>query len=188
MNGSKRLPVEIRRWVISYAKKNYWRVVGFYDLDDLIQDGLMVAIKCRQKYGSDLDPPHFMSLVKTSFYNHIGALLRQKRGVYEHSSNFPDLAAKSSTTETDILDRILHGLEPIAETVVYLSELPTNIKKALSYFCSDEGVKEVFRTRIRLSDDAPPSEDTFMIRLNKLAGFPAEFDLETDLLSYFLPY
>lgn len=190
MRNCDRLPVEIRRWIISHSRKNFWRVAGFYDLDDLIQDGLMIACKCRQKYGTNLDPPHFMQLVKVSFYNHIGGVLRQKRGVYEHSKNIPDLAYannEAGLTDIDILDRILPGVKPIAETVVYLGEMPENIRKALSFFCSEDGIKELFRSRVRL-DDGSRSDDTFMSRLRRLAGLPENCDLEAELMAYFAPY
>ncbi len=45
------LPAPVVGWIRNHAVKNYWRVAGVYELDDLIQDGLLKAYQCRKRYG-----------------------------------------------------------------------------------------------------------------------------------------
>jgi DNA-directed RNA polymerase specialized sigma24 family protein len=74
------LPSPIVGWIYNYATSNYWRVSGFYELDDLCQDGLLIAVICRERYGVpgvDITHPHFMSLVQTTFKRHLIDLVRK---------------------------------------------------------------------------------------------------------------
>src|SRR5215467_7284560 len=45
------LPSPVVGWIFNYAAQNHWRVSGFYDIDDLCQDGLLIAVICRNRYG-----------------------------------------------------------------------------------------------------------------------------------------
>lgn len=66
-----RLDAGIRGWIVNTAKKHYWRIPPWYELDDLIQEGYFCYSICNLKYGHDLTPSHFMALVKVTFINHI---------------------------------------------------------------------------------------------------------------------
>ena len=78
-----RLDFCIRSWLFSYAQKNLWRVPEWYDIDDLIQDGYMCVAKCEQRYTHVTSRPHFMSLIKVTFSNHIHDLSTKKTGLAE---------------------------------------------------------------------------------------------------------
>lgn len=75
----------MRGFIAKFARRNYWRVADWYDLDDLVQDGWLCYYKCRDRYvgrgrplpARDPDPDHvrwMMSLVMTSFARHVHTL------------------------------------------------------------------------------------------------------------------
>ena len=86
MAGDPFLDAGMRRWLLSAAKRNFWRVASWYDLDDLIQDAYLCFYTCRGRYGtltkkdqpSDEDKRRFMAIVKVAFKNHITLLARKK--------------------------------------------------------------------------------------------------------------
>src|ERR1700730_17047043 len=72
-------------WIVYTARQNYWRVMRWYDLSDLIQDGYLAFAKCKARYGHLFSnpPTHderkwFMALVKTTYSNHIYDLAMAK--------------------------------------------------------------------------------------------------------------
>jgi len=68
------LPSPVAGWIRNYAVNNIWRVSQFYEVDDLCQDGLLLAVSVRNRYGRpgvDIAHPHFMSLVQTAFIRHV---------------------------------------------------------------------------------------------------------------------
>lgn len=166
------LPYSVVGWIKNHAIKNYWRVAAHYDLEDLIQDGLMCAYKCKARYGDELDPPHFMSLVKTSFHNHIGDLLRRRRGV-DDSTKIADLAPDA--TEESILDRLITADVSAAEVAAVVHDLPAAVRRVVElYMQHPEQIRQ--KMRMRLS-----GKETMAERLFRLAGFPKDKDFETEL-------
>ena len=121
------LPKPVLGWIYNHARKNFWRVAPWYEIDDLINDGIMKAYECLDRYGipgEDIDPPHFMSLVKTSFHNHIGDLLRHSRGEQEVTNKIGDLAGQM--TETQFLDRVVsldHADQKLASFITKMPEM-----------------------------------------------------------------
>src|SRR5215471_18719058 len=80
--NSGALPAPVAGWVRNYAVANYWRIEGnaSYAIDDLCQDGLLIAVSCRHRYGTpgvDITDQHFMSLVQSSFKRHVIDLVRK---------------------------------------------------------------------------------------------------------------
>lgn len=179
--NTKVLPRGVTGWVYNHARSNYWRLASWYELDDLIQDGLMIAYKCVAKYGfpgEDLDEPHFMRLVQIAFFNHIAQLLRVSRAVDEQTK-LADLSTVNS--ETDALERLAEA-EYVSEQdyAVLIDELPAHLRRVVMLFMSDEGAKAVRRPlRKRHKND-----ETMSDRLAKLAGFPSYLDFETELRAY----
>jgi hypothetical protein len=76
------LDAGMRGWIVKTAKKNHWRVAGWYDMADLIQDGYLCYYKCRARYTeftiknhpSKDDKRQFMALVQAAFTNHLNTL------------------------------------------------------------------------------------------------------------------
>jgi hypothetical protein len=173
--SSVELPKSVVGWVVNHATKNFWRVADWYELDDLIQDGLLVAYKCRERYGEpgkDLDPPHFMALVKTSFYRHIGDLLRVSRAEQAVTDRIGDVAGESS--ETIFLDREAQPAEGGQDFLALLTDMPESLRKAVTLFFSKKG------PRVHL-EGVDESEASW---LKRLADFPLRHDFETELRAY----
>jgi hypothetical protein len=140
------IPISVERWIKSHARKHYWRVAGWYELDDLIQDGLVCACKCLERYGTptpkrpgrinrprlnELDEPHYMALVQTAFYRHIGDLVRSKRrGPDGTTSKFADVMPEYS--ESYALDRLLTPSTGDQELAVLLSEIPDRLRQLIT--------------------------------------------------------
>jgi hypothetical protein len=65
-------------WLVKTVDAEYWKVSGFYDKSDLIQDGYLCYYRVANKYGKR-SPAHTMALFKTAFRNHIIDLAAQRR-------------------------------------------------------------------------------------------------------------
>jgi len=170
--ASSGLPKPIVGWIVNHATKNFWRVADWYELDDLIQDGLMVAYKCRERYGEKLDPPHFMALVKTAFYRHIAELLRHSRLEEDITSLAGDLAG-TWETETAYLDKHAEPVEGDFDFVALLSEMPKSLQKA---------VVAVLTKHPRIQLDG--MNESLAHWLKRVANFPLRFDFEETLKAY----
>lgn len=171
------LPTPIVGWIYNHARKNYWRVAAYYEMDDLIADGLMCAYKVREKYEKGrkiLDDKHFMALVKTTFCNHIGDLLRRRRAVDDSSIHLADLA-ENETTALDLLSSFDLG---DSEFSTMLNDMPDHLRRVVElYMRCPEKIRQ--RTRERIRD-----RETMPERLNRLTGFPENLDFETELRSF----
>lgn len=175
------LPKSVVGWIFNHARKNFWRVSSWYEIDDLIQDGIVCAYKCLDRYGRpgiDIDEPHFMRLVQTTFFNHIAEMLRHSRAIDE--INIQDISMERN--ESDILDGIL-GNTSVSEQdfTVLIKELPDKLRRVVELLLTDDGAKELRRSlRVRFGGE----NETFSDRLYKLTGFPKNEDFESELRSY----
>lgn len=117
----------MRGWIVNKAKRDYWRVAGWYDLDDLIQDGYMCYARCHAKYPSDLSRRHFMALVQVSFVNHIHNLAKKKSLCQEQVLS--EIAHDGDERPESTADRLL-GVEPEEATLgTILSQLPEGLRQ-----------------------------------------------------------
>jgi len=171
------LPYSVVGWIKNHAAKNYWRVAAHYDLEDLVQDGLMCAYKCKARYGVsgvDIDAPHFMALVKTSFHNHIGDLLRRRR-VVDDSTKIADLSSAPGATEESILDRLITADVSMAELAGVIRDLPAMLRRVVMvYVKHPDKIRRKFRQHLSGPETMPQ-------RLSRLTGFPEDKDFETEL-------
>lgn len=148
-------------WIYNTSYTNLPSLNKLYDFEDLVQDGLMIAIKCRIRYGYDIDPAHFTSLVKTSFTNHIIDLKRKK-------SRLPEFV------DIDEIETV----EPSEqELVCTLNELPEPVKAVLRLFLSLDTLRKLrMPMRATLTETETPAK-----RLKRLAGWPEDKDFENEL-------
>jgi hypothetical protein len=209
------LPVPVVGWIRGHSARNYWRVAGWYELDDLINDGLLKAYQCIATYGRPggpgcpacgsvesrthierrgktdvtcyicrscqtpyIDHPLFMSLVKTSFYTHIGELLRWKRGVDDITSKINDLAGE--VDEQLYLAFITPAEPPQQDMIRLVAEMPDRLRKVVEFYLLDDPKRLWRHLRTRL--EGP--DETLSERLRKLTGFPEDADFETELRTY----
>lgn len=145
----------MRGWLYNTAKANYWRVAEWYELSDLISDGVLCYYKCYRAYPfltikrhpSQDDKRRFMALVRSAFINHITTLAQKRTAVHERPFSQQLGAAES---EADFLNNILPAQPEEANFAVMLSNAPTEIKQLLQLLLQD-GVAgfDYLRSRVR---------------------------------------
>lgn len=176
---SLNLPKPVVGWIHNHAAKNYWRVANWCELDDLIQDGLLVAYKCKTRYGrpgKDIDHPHFMALVKTAFYNHIAEMLRHSRAEQETVVRLGDAVVQVDGEMSDdaALDRLAPAVPPDQDFVAILARLPETLRRAIElYLTNPEEMRREAGRRHEQETDAQ--------KLCRLIGFPLRHDFEAEL-------
>lgn len=120
-----RLDKGIKGWIVNTAKKNYWRVPAWYELDDLIQEGYICYCNCNLKYGNDLTASHFMALVKVSYIRHIHDLANSR-------------TRNSAELMVSIDSPIFSRAEPEDATFfTLLRQLPSELQELLSILLND---------------------------------------------------
>lgn len=124
----------MRGWIISTAKKNYWRVASYYELDDLIQDGYLCYAKCHSRYRHLTIKRHplkddrrrFMALVQIAFINHITTLSWKRTRL----DPVPLSAiTQSETGQAVSLEALLPSAPEEASVAVLLASAPAEIKQ-----------------------------------------------------------
>lgn len=74
----------VKGFAVNYLKRNYWRVQGFIEYDDLMQEAEFINLKIVRKYHIE-NAAHHMALFKSSFVNYVNGLSnkRTQRGAHE---------------------------------------------------------------------------------------------------------
>jgi hypothetical protein len=67
-----------RIWLLREVRRQYWRVATWYEIDDLVQDGLLHYHRVATKYAHVKDRPHIMRLFQITFINHVHDLSKRK--------------------------------------------------------------------------------------------------------------
>jgi hypothetical protein len=159
-------------WIYNESYRNLWKV-QWCDFDDLVQDGLVIALKCRERY-PDASPAHLTALVKTSFRNHIVDLQRKTN---RDEIRVAELDSLDFVSEEQAFDTLRHPEFPDQEFARTLSELPEPIKAVLRLFLSEESLRKLrLPLRETLTDSETPAK-----RLKRLAGWPEEKDFASEL-------
>lgn len=167
-------------WIYNESYRQLWKVNRWCDFEDLVQDGLVLALKCRQRYGTELDPPHFLALLKTAFYHHIVDL--QRRSGVGTEFRVPELDETFNSEQDAFVS--LRGAEfPDQEFACALSELPEPIKAVLRLFLSQDNLRRLqLPLRATLNDTETPAK-----RLKRLAGWPEDQDFASELEKHLFP-
>lgn len=75
-----KMDIITERYIHKVARKEFWRVCSWYELDDLVQDGFMHYYRVANKYHRVRARPHIMRLFQITFWNHITDLANQRTG------------------------------------------------------------------------------------------------------------
>lgn len=183
------LDAGMRGFIVNTARRNFWKIASWYDLDDLIQDGMVCYYRCYRRYRfltvrrhpSQNDKRHFQSLVGRAFENHIISLAWKR-------SRLPEVTAASITGLEDETSSVWENLCPPqdeeATLSILLRQAPKEIKMLLDLLVNDAadgfwrvpGRKWVQRRR----------ETTNEHFCRRLGLDPSKLDLVTKLEQYFL--
>ena len=102
-----------RKWMIKTARKNLWRMSHWYDLDELIADGMLCWQIVESKYPKT-NKPHRDSLFRTTFTNHIHRLANKKSiMVAETAVDHPEALSNQECQEAELRRFILENATPM---------------------------------------------------------------------------
>lgn len=191
----------LQGWLKNTAREEYWRVKKWYQLSDLVQDGVICYCKCRNKYilgptkpgwqdlntatPSDAQRRHFMRLVQSAYWNHIKTLSgRFARACEDRVS---DLTGGGDEMRT--LENWLPPQPEEASAILAIKQAPTEIAEAISRLVQD-GIDggQYLRSRLRERDGRVivgrcALRETTTERLARVLGDP---DLSRRTMEYIL--
>jgi DNA-directed RNA polymerase specialized sigma24 family protein len=141
LDGTTKLDKGLIKWIVLTASANRWRVDNM-SIDDLIQEGFLCYVKCRNHYqGHTCNRRHFMSLVQTTFKRRLIDLSALKR----RQVTVPFSALAPTWMPDEMLDSVLlrYGASPatepeIIEAAVTFTALPSELKSLFMAFLNDD--------------------------------------------------
>lgn len=184
------LDAGMHAFIINTAKREYWRVANWCDLDDLIQEGYLCYAKCRAKYRKLSAKNHplqgdrkwMMSLVKTTFIRHIYFNLAGKM-MHGHERAMSQLVSEDMTIE-DAWDRVLPPQPDEMTAILRFTSLPSELKDLISILAND--TKDQLRM-LRRGPTKRSSRETSNEFYCRLLGLdPRERDVLGELREYLL--
>lgn len=170
-----------RKWLRDFAKANYWRVASWYELEDLLQDGMVLWHQIRQRYRGR-QGKHLTNTFKLSFRNHVHDLATARTKAVPQ---FLILDAHDTVEDDDHVTPLerLSPREPESQTFAAdLRSAPYRVQEALAVFASDVG-RAALRRPYRLRGDG--SRETLNERLCRIAGFDSN---RVDLVGHLRAY
>ena len=165
-----------RLWLIKFAKKNYWRVAAWIELEDLIQDGFECYYETLYRYPTAKDAAHIMRLFQLVFRSRIEDLVRAHKKQID--------SARSDIVENiDSKPSLSMILPDFSNFHALLAKAPKQIKDMLNLLNSEQGRQELIKPFTRNDDGR---RETLNERWCKLLGYDAkQIDVVTMLRSYF---
>lgn len=163
-----------RLWLVKTAKKHYWRVAHWIELEDLIQEGYAAYYRTCAKYSKVTDVRNHMALFKRVFNNRLHDLAnRRTRSVVEVC--FDDLALASTEGQISMLE-VFPSERALEEVRVDLIKAPQYVRDALVLLDERPG-----RLRSRYRKSRPGGRgihrETLNERLCRLTGYDPETDI-----------
>jgi hypothetical protein len=181
-----------KSWLLGTCSKHYWRVAAYYDLDDLIQEGMLVYHRTEVRYNEEgrhaeqkrnKSHSYMVSTFKRSFINHIHDLANKRSRQPLELQIIDQPVPDDDVGRRNWLD--YHGPStPETQTFcAMVSMAPLRIREVLALFNSDDNRKRL-RAQYRIRPDG--SRESLNERLCRLAGFDPEcVDLVRQLQLYF---
>lgn len=157
-------------WLVNTARKNYWRVAAWMEVEDLIQEGQACYVKVRAHY-PDQHPAVTMALFKSSYINRLHDLANRRT---RQDSEIPYCLM----TEADVAFFENRQIDEFAELLRIAAEAPPVVGRLLM---------KLFENPVPLSQPyarkAHRTRETFNERLCRIVGVdPESHDLHTALL------
>jgi hypothetical protein len=136
----------LEKWLYKTARKNYWRVAAYYELEDLVADGYLVYAECAQRYRDKVtEKRHFMALFRTCYLNHITDLANRRARDFraQGSELTPDQmwVSESAFEESEQFGDLLPPTLPDAEIAVLLSQAQGPLQLVIKLFYTDAGIE-----------------------------------------------
>lgn len=126
----------VKGWIVNTTKLNYWRVAGWYEFDDLVQDGYLHYQRIINKYTNVKQPAQIMSLFKVAFTNHIHDLSKKKTK-YAHEV--------CETALGIALENIRGTMHINPDTSALVAAMPNVLRDLISHMQTDARVRRPCR-------------------------------------------
>lgn len=167
-----------RRWLLKAARKNYWRVSSWYDLDDLIQEGYFAYYYTVRRYPKVKHPPHRMALFKLVFNSVICNLANARtRSISEVQFSALERGTPGGASD-EIAAAFIDGVaaDPsIIEALPALARAPEYVRRAVALF-ADGASRKALRAPYKATRGKP--RETLNERICRLVGCdPREVDI-----------
>jgi len=189
-----------RLWLLGTARANYWRVAGWYELDDLIADGHLcwACIVARYQEGQYTTKTgvvinkrrrvrktkHLMALFKRAYTNRIHDLAKLRtRAAAELLALDIEPTIPLDPEVDSVWDELCKDL-PSLDHEGLISEAPPLLRRLLRVITADYGVHPLSEPYARCGEHDERRETTNE-RLCRLINVdPARFDVATALREY----
>ena len=163
--------------VINFLKKNYWRVAGYYEFEDCIQEAYLKFMVVKDGYPEVIDPPHFMALFKTAWKNRFTDMSNQRTA--DEAMREADLSGEDKTgnpiTLTSLMDRNA-STHHAGRLAVLKTSAPIEVKALLRAFDEPDKI-ELLREKCRKirKGNRKARRETTNEKLCRIVGLDGEF-------------
>lgn len=161
-------------YVVNFLNRNHWRVQGYLDRDEVMQESYLTYLRLVDKY-PDVEAKHLMALYKTAWGNY-----------------FTDLANASSRQPKQIsqVSEEVESVEYVGELEnsgflrILIAQAPAEIKQVLLLFL--HAPSEVYESFFDINQREYNSYKNRNQVINRLLGFSKNRDILSEVKSYFL--
>lgn len=161
-------------WMKRTAQKNLWRVAGWLDIEDLLQEGYAAWVKTREYYGDTVkNRSHFMALFKTIYGNRINDLANSRSilgkdeiGVECAISQIGPLEGREGW-----MDALIGSCEQDGPLVTLMKEARFPVRPLIELFTTEQGA-EILR---QYPQRRRETLNSYLCRL--ISVDPASYDL-----------
>lgn len=158
----------LKTWFQRIGRQNLWRMPSDIGVEDLVQEGNVCWLVCRQKH-PEFNTPQTVGYVKLSFYNRLNDYSTRRTRLYQIP--LCDLVGESFSSdtpaETRLLERHMTPVDELGTIAVLIAQAPAEIKALFNLFLTDAGFKQQ-RRRHRTFDDGRLETDNELVA--RLAG------------------
>lgn len=170
-----------RGWTVKTARRNYWRVARWYDLDDLIQDGFMQYYRIAGKYSHVTERRHLMAIFKLTYMSWITDLANKRTREPEEITSC--VLMPGAADDTPLWDKLVTGEPEQASLRLVLAEAPAPVRAVLSILATEEG-RARLRSPYRIRR---VGRETLNERLCRIAGYdPTTINLVSWVRNYLI--
>lgn len=110
-----------RLWMLKTVRAEFWRIAGWCDFEDVIQDGAVCYWTIRRRYPQAKSQPHIMALFKRAFRNHLTNLARSRTKHTLAAQAFNDSVGPDTCQDAEMARLITEAPTPLRrclETIV----------------------------------------------------------------------
>lgn len=153
-------------WIRKTARQHYWRVARWYDLDDLIQDGVLHYYRILRRYPDISDKRHLMGLFKRAYHNHLNDLSNDRTRQLQLEVLSADISPLEEPdfvlehyrdprpTDSEFSELFMDAPSWVREVIRMLIEHPRELRKPLR--CRNDGTRETVNERWQWLTDYEP--------------------------------